>query len=318
MRKAVTTLIAALALSSAAPAQEFPARTLRIVVPNPPGGTVDIVARAVALGLGPGLGQHVIVDLRPGGNNVIGTEMVARAAPDGYTILLAGSHLTINPLLRKLPYDGLNAFAPVALLASTPNVIAVHPSVPVKSVQELVSLAKARPGEINCASSNSGTSIHLAAMRFMSLAGIEMNYVPYQGGVQAVLAVVGGHAEVVIAPLSDAAPHIASGKLRALAVTSRRRFELMNDVPTLAESGFPGFEVLQWFGAVVPAGTPKPVITRLSAEMRRSLESPDVLSMFAKLGISPAPLAPAEFEEFLRSETRMFAAVIRESHIRAE
>jgi tripartite-type tricarboxylate transporter receptor subunit TctC len=318
MRKAVTTLVAALALSGAALAQDFPAKPLRIVVPNPPGGTVDIVARAVAQGMSASLGQNVIVDLKPGGNNIIGTEMVARAAPDGYTILLASTHLTINPLMRKLPYDGMNAFAPVALLASTPNVIAVHPSVPAKSLQDLIALAKARPNQLNCASSTVGSGIHLASEKFKSLAGIEMNYVPYQGGVQAVLAVVGGHAEVVFAPLSDAAPHIATGKLRALAVTSLQRFDLMKDVPTLAESGFPSFEALQWFGAVVPAGTPRPVIARLSMEMRRALESAEVLSMFARLGISPTPLPPEQFEAFLRSETRMFAAVIRDSNIKAE
>jgi tripartite-type tricarboxylate transporter receptor subunit TctC len=318
MRKAVTTLVAALALSSAAAAQEFPTKPLRIVVPNPPGGTVDIVARAVAQGLGPSLGQNVIVDLKPGGNYIIGTESVARAAPDGHTILLAATHLTINPLVRKLPYDGMNAFAPVALLASTPNVIAVHPSVPARSLGELVALAKARPGRLNFASGAPASSMHLAAERFMSLAGIEMNYVPYQGGVQAVLAVAGGHAEVVLAPMSDAAPHIASGKLRALAVTTLQRFDLMKDIPTLAESGFPGFEASQWFGAVVPAGTPKAVIARLSTEMRRALENPEVQAIFARLGISVTPLGPEQFAEFLRSETRMFAAVIRDSHIKAE
>ena len=279
---------------------------------------MDIVARAVAQGLGASLGQSVIVDLKPGGNNIIGSEMVARAAPDGYTILLASSHLTVNPLVRKLPYDGLNAFAPVALLASTPNVIAVHPSVPVKSLQELIALAKARPNELNYASSTPGSGIHLAAEKFKALAGIEMNYVPYQGGVQAVLAVVGGHAGVVFAPLSDAAPHIASGKLRPLAVTSLQRFDQMKDLPTFAESGFPGFEALQWFGAVVPAGTPKSVISRLSAEMRRALENPDVRSMFGKLGISATPLSPEQFQEFLRSETRMFAAVLHDSNIKVE
>jgi tripartite-type tricarboxylate transporter receptor subunit TctC len=318
MRKAVTTLVAMLAMSSAALAQDFPARTLRIVVPNPPGGTVDIVARAVAQGLGPSLGQSVIVDIKPGGNNIIGTDAVARAAPDGHTILLAGTHFTINPLMRKLPYDGMNAFAPVALLASTPNVIAVHPSVPARSLQELVALAKARPNALNCATSSAGNGIHLAAERFRSLAGIQLNFVPYQGGVQATLAVVGGHAEVLVAPLSDAAPHFASGKLRPLAVTSLQRFELMKDVPTLDESGFPGFQAVQWFGAAVPAGTPKAVISRLSAEMRRALESPEVRSMFARLGISATPLTAEQFEEFLRSETRMFATVIRESNIKAE
>lgn len=319
MRKSVVSLIAGLAIAGSAIAQEFPTRALRIVVPNPPGGTVDIVARAVAQGLGPSLGQNVVVELKPGGNNIIGSDMVAKAAPDGHTILMAATHLTINPLVHgKLPYDGLNAFAPVALLASTPNVIAVHPSLPVTSVQELVALAKSRPNALNYASGNQASGIRLAAERFKSLAGIELNYIPYQGGVQAVMAAVGGHAGVVVAPLSDAAPHIASGKLRALAVTSLQRFELMNDVPTLAESGYPGFQALQWFGAVAPAGTPKTVINRLSVEMRRALEKPEVRAMFAKLGLTPTPLAAEQFEEFLRNETRMFATVIRENNIKAE
>jgi tripartite-type tricarboxylate transporter receptor subunit TctC len=318
MKPAMAVLCAALAVSTLAAADDFPSKPLRIVVPNPPGGTVDIVARAVARGLGPGLGQSVIVDIKPGGNNIIGSEMVARAAPDGYTILLASTHLTINPLMRKLPYDGMKAFAPVALLASTPNVIAVHPSVAAKSLPELVALAKSRPRQLNCASSTVGSGIHLAAERFISLAGIEMNYVPYQGGIQAVLAVVGGHAEVVVAPLSDAAPHIATGKLRPLAVTSLQRSEIIGDVPTLAESGFPGFEAVQWFGAMVPAGTPKPVIVRLSSEMLRALDNAEVRSMFSKLGIALTPLAPEPFDDFLRSETRMFSTVIREANIKAD
>ncbi len=318
MKNRFAALMLLLAFSGGATAQEFPTKPLHIVIPNPPGGTVDIVARAVAKGMGPRLGQAIIIDVRPGGNNIIGTEMVARAAPDGYTILLAGTHLTINPLLRKLPYDGLNAFAPVALLASTPNVIAVHPSVSATTLKELVALAKAKPNGLNCATSTPGNGIQLAAERFRYLAGIDMNFVPYQGGVQAALAVVGGHAEVLVAPLSDAAPHIASGRLRALAITALHRYDLFKDVPTLDESGFPGFQALQWFGAVVPAGTPKPAIDRLSAEMRHALDAPDVRAMFSSLGLSTAPLGPGEFADFLRSEQRMFAAVIRDSHIKAD
>lgn len=318
MPKPAALFFLALAFAGTPQAEDFPTRPLRIVVPNPPGGTVEIVARAVAQGLGAALGQPVIVDPKPGGNNIIGTEMVARAAPDGHTILLAATHLTINPLVRKLPYDGTNWFATVALLASTPNVIAVHPSVPAKTVRELIALAKARPHQLNYASGNPSSGMHLAGERFKYLAGIDMNYIPYQGGIQAVLAVLGGHAEVLVAPLSDAAPHIATGKLRALAVTSKERFELMKDVPTLDESGFRGFEALQWFGAVVPVGTPKPVIERLSVEMRRALDTPAVRASFASLGLSVTPLGPEQFAEFLRGETRMFTAVIHDAHIQPE
>ncbi|HUQ27352.1 MAG TPA: tripartite tricarboxylate transporter substrate binding protein [Usitatibacter sp.] len=317
MRK-MTLAIAATLLAATALAQDFPVKPLHIVVPNPAGGTVDIVARAVAQGLGASLGQPVVIDVKPGGNNIIGSEAVARAAPDGYTLLMGGTHVTINPLMRKLPYDGLNAFTPVALLAATPNVIAVGASVPARNIAELVALAKSRPGALNCATSTAGNGIHLAAERFRTAAGLEWNFVPFQGGVQAALAVAGGHAEVLVAPLSDAMPHFASGKLRILAVTSPQRFEAIREVPTLAESGFPGFQALQWFGALAPAGTPKPVVARLSAEMRRALENPEVRASFAKLGITVMPMAPEQFDEFLRTETRAFAVVIREGNIRAE
>jgi tripartite-type tricarboxylate transporter receptor subunit TctC len=311
-------LAAALTFGGSAMAQNFPSRPLHIVVPNPAGGTVDIVARAVQQGLAEKLGQPVIIDLKPGGNNVIGTEFVARAAPDGYTILLGGTHLTINPLVRKLPYDGLNAFAPVALLAATPNVIAVNPSVAANTIQELIALAKARPNRLNFATSPTGNGIYLAGERFKALAGIEMNSVPYQGGVQAALAVAGGHAEVLIAPLSDAAPHVASGKLRVLAVTSAQRVEMLREVPTLAESGLTGFQAQQWFGAFVPAGTPQAVIERLSATMREALEKSAVRTALAKIGVSLMPLGPDELAKFLKGETLMFAEVIRQAGIKPE
>jgi tripartite-type tricarboxylate transporter receptor subunit TctC len=249
------TLIAAFAFAGSAAAQSFPWKPVHIVVPNPPGGTVDIVARAVQQGLSEKLTQPVVVEVKPGGNNIIGTEVVARAAPDGHTILMGGTHVLINPLIRKLPYDGVNAFTPVARLAATPNVIAVHSSLPVRTIDELRALAKTRP--LNFATSPSGNGIYLAGERFKALAGIEMNSVPYQGGVQAAVAVAGGHAEVLVAPLSDAMPHVASGKLRVLAVTSPERVDSLKDVPTLAESGLKGFQALQWFGAFVPAGTPR-------------------------------------------------------------
>jgi len=313
----IASLIAALALAGASSAADFPSRPIHIVVPNPPGGTVDIVARSAAEGMGQ-IGQPVVVEIRPGGNNIIGSDVVARAVPDGHTILLGGTHTTINPLMRKLPYDGLNAFQPVALLAATPNVIAVNGGSSMRTLADLIASAKSRPGELNLATSSPGNGIHLTSERFQSLAGIRTNYVPFQGGVQAALAVAGGHADIFVGPLSDAAPHVASGKLRLLAVTSAQRSELAMDVPTLAESGFPGFHAVQWFGVFAPAGTPKAVVDRLSSEMRRAIERDEVRANFAKLGISVMTLGPAEFEEFLRTETRMFASVIRENHIKAE
>lgn len=315
--KKTLTIVAALAIASAH-AAGYPSKPVRIVVPNPSGGTVEIVARAVAHGITPGLGQPVLVEPRPGGNNIIGSDVVARAAPDGHTILLGGTHLTINPLLRKLPYDGMHAFAPVALLAATPNVIAVPASSPLHTVADLIALAKSSPRPLNLATATPGNGIHLAAERFKNLAGVDFNFIPYQGGIQAVMAVAGGHADVAVAPLSDASPQVASGHVRLLAVTSAERSQLVKDVPTLAESGFPGFQAVQWFGAFVPAGTPQATIERLSSEMLRAIESPDVRSAFATVGLAVTPLPPREFEAFLQDETRMFAAVIRDNHITAE
>jgi tripartite-type tricarboxylate transporter receptor subunit TctC len=323
MNRPVASLLAACAaaiVSAAAPAAnpEFPVRPVRIVVPNPPGGTVELVARSVGQVMGPALGKNVIIDLRPGGNNIIGSEIVARAPADGHTLMMAGTHLALNPLLHKLPYDGLNAFSMVARAATTANVFAVHPSLPVKTVGELITLAKARPGELNYASSTVGSTIHLAAVRFESLAKVTLNYVPYPGGITAVIAVVGGHAAVLVAPVSDAAVYVSSGRLRPLAVTSLQRFEVMRQVPTLAESGFPGFEALQWFGAVAPAGTPKPIIARLSAEMLRAIDNPEVRAAFARVGVQPAPMDAEQFDAFVRSEMRTFQAIIRDSNLKMQ
>ena len=322
MKRYWVSLIAACAATVAAPMHaagpEFPTRPVRIVVPNPPGGTVELVARSIGQVMGPALGRNVIIELRPGGNNIIGSEIVARAPADGYTLMMAGTHLALNPLLHKLPYDGLNAFASVARVATTANVFAVHPSLPVKTMPELIALAKARPGELNYASSTLGSAIHLAAVRFQSLAKVSMNYVPYQGGIPAVVAVVGGHAAVLVAPISDASVYVNAGRLRPLAVTSLQRFEVMKHVPTLAESGYPGFEAVQWFGAVAPAGTPKPVIARLSAEMLRAVENPEVRATFARVGVQPGPMEAEQFDAFVRSEMRTYQAIIRDSNLRME
>jgi tripartite-type tricarboxylate transporter receptor subunit TctC len=305
-----------IAVTTLAAGSEFPAKPVRIVVPNPPGGTVEFVARSVGQVISPALGQNVIVDLRPGGNNIIGSEIVARAPADGYTLMLAGTHLALNPLVHKLPYDGFNAFNAVAGLAATATLFAVHPSVPVKTVHELIALARAKPGELNYASSTVGSAIHLAALRFQSLAKVSMNYVPYQGGIQAARSVVSGHVGVGVVPISDVAPFVTSGRLRPLAVTSAQRFALMKDVPTLAESGFPGFQTVQWLGAVAPAGTPKPVIGRLSAEMLRALENAELRSNFARLGIVTMPMDGPQFDALVRSEMRTFQAIIRDANLK--
>lgn len=297
-------------LVAPAAAQEFPSKPVRIVVPNPAGGTVDLVARTLAQSLGPALGHNVVVEIRAGGNTIIGSEQVARAAADGHTILMVGTPFAMNPLLRALPYDSDKDFAPVARIVSLPYVIAVHPSVGAKSLGELVALR-----QVNYASFAIG---QLIGESFKQLSGADLNFVPYQGGVQATISVVGGHAGVLIGPLSDATPHISAGRLRALAVTSLERADTIKEVPTVAESGYPGFEWVSWIGAAVPAGTPQPVIARLSSEMLRALEHPEAKAAFARLGVSPAPQGPQEFARFIRSQRASYEKIIRQANIKPD
>jgi tripartite-type tricarboxylate transporter receptor subunit TctC len=309
-------LAGALAIAAGlAVAQEFPSKPIRIVVPNPAGGTVDIVARTLAQQMSGPLGQNVIVDIRSGGNTIIGSDAVARASADGHTLLMIGTPFALNPLVRSVPYDTAKAFVPVARAASLPYVFAVHPSVPAKSLGELVAIAKARPAHLNYATFAFG---QLVGERFKSLAGIDMNLVPYQGGVQATVSVVGGHAPVLVGPLSDAIPHLGAGKLRALAVTSAERSEVLKEVPTVAESGYPGFEWMSWIGVAAPAGTPKAVVERLSAEIQRAVHTPMTRETFARLSVSPAFMDAQSFAAFIRGETQRYDAIIKQSDIKAD
>lgn len=309
-------LAASLLLATAAAvAQAFPSRPIHIVVPNPPGGTVELVARSIAPAL-EALGQPVVVELKPGGNSIIGLDIVARAKPDGHTLVMATTSMTATPAFMKVPFDGMNAFVPVAGIASTPNIFAVHPSLAVTNLAELVALARKAP--VNVATSPPASAINLAAARFKLLSQADLNLVPYQGGVQSVQSVVAGHAQVVFAPVSDALPHIASGRLRAIAVTSAQRQPQLANVPTIAESGYPGFQAVQWFGVAAPAGTPKAVVDMLAAAILGALDNPEVRARFAALGIQPMPLGPAAFGEHMRAESRAFADVIRATGMKAE
>ncbi|HEX2824812.1 MAG TPA: tripartite tricarboxylate transporter substrate-binding protein [Burkholderiales bacterium] len=315
MTKLIGIAVAIILLSTAAAAQPFPTKTVRIVVPNPAGGTVDIVARAVAQSMTAAFGQSVIVDVRPGGNTIIGTNIVARAPADGHTLAMVGTSFVTNPFLRDVPYDALRDFAPVARLVSLPYVVAVHPSVPVKSLKELVGLARARPNDLNYASFGFG---QLIAESFNTATAIHMTYVPYQGGVQATIAAAGGHAGVLVGPLSDALPYISSGRLRALAVTTAARSDALKTVPAVAESGYPGFDWASWIGAAAPAGTPPAAVTKLNAEMLRGIEGKDVLANLARLSVAPAPLSPDAFGRFLRAEMQRMEKVVKDAHIKGD
>ena len=308
-----------LGIASVAHAQTFPSKPIRIVAPFPPGAGTDTLARTLSGPLSKALGQNIIVENRPGAGTVVGTEVVARSPADGHTLLIIANSFTINPAVRsKLPYDALKDFAAVARIASTPMVFSVHPSVPAKTLKELIALARARPGEITYASSGAGTGHHLAGELFKSLAKIDLIHVPYQGGAPAAMAVMGGHTSVLLVNILSVAPHVATGRLRALAVTSPERSEILKDVPTVAESGFPGFDTSIWFGSVVPAATPKEAVNRLSAEILRALQLPEVKDVVNKVGLNVAGLPAVEFDAFLRAEMQSNEKIARAVNLRID
>ena len=308
-------LIAAVALAAAAGvAQEFPSNPVRFVVPLPAGGTMDIIARTLGQPVARALGQNVVVDNRPGGGGggIIGTEVVARAPADGHTILFIGNGFTMNPALRsKLSFDTAKDFTGLARVASNPLVVSVHPSLPVKTLKQLVALARARPGELTFASGTAAGGLRLNAERFKAAAGIDIVNVPYQGGVPAVTAVLGGHTSILIVNVSETVPHVASGRLRPLAVTSLERNGALREIPTVAESGYAGFEALMWYGVVARSAVPKAAIGRLSGELERALRLPEVSETLGRLGLTPAPMGPGEFDAFLRAEIESNGRMVR-------
>ncbi len=305
----------------AAIAQDFPSGPVRFVVPLPAGGTMDIIARTLGAPVGRALGQNVLVDNRPGGGGggIIGTEAVARAPADGHTVLFIGNGFTMNPALRaKLPFDAIKDFTAVARVASNPLVISVHPSLPARSLKELVALARARPGELTFASGTAAGGLRLNAERFKAAAGIDIVNVPYQGGVPAVTAVLGGHTSILMVNVSETVPHLGSGRLRALAVTSLARLDALGNVPTVAESGYPGFEALMWYGVVARSAAPKAAIDRLSGELTRALRAPEVGDTLGRLGLTTAVMATDEFNAFLRAEMQSNAKIIKALELKVE
>lgn len=304
-----------MSFSPSALAQSFPSRPLRIVVPFPAGGTTDVLARAVAQKLTETLGQPVVVDNRPGAGGNIGAELVAKSPPDGYTLLMGtvGTH-AINPgLYPKMPYDHVRDFAPVILVAGVPNVLVVNPSLPVNSVQELIAYAKANPGKLNFASSGNGTSIHLSGELFKTMAGVQIMHVPYKGSAPALQDMVGGQVQLMFDNLPSSLALIKGGKLKALAVTSSARAAALPDVPTMAESGLPGFEASSWFGLLAPAGTPQPAIAKLNAEVARWLASPEAKEKLLAQGAIAAGGTPEDFARHIAAETAKWQKVVKES-----
>ena len=307
---------AALALLAAhAQAQSYPAKPIRIVVPLAAGGPGDVLARAVGQKLTESVGQQVVIDNRVGANTNIGNEAVAKSAPDGYTLLMSASTLTINPsLYANLPYDAIKSFAPVTLVATTPLVLVVHPSLPAKSVREFIALAKAKPGQLHYGSAGNGSVLHLAGEMLNSMAHIKIVHVPYKGVTNAFSDLLGGQISLMFPGAPIALPQVQAGKLRALAVTGDKRSAAAPDLPTLADAaGLPGYEVSVWYGVLAPAGTPPAVINRLHGELVKIVQSPDVVARFAALGAEPLHNTPEAFAAFLKNDLVKWTKVVRDS-----
>ncbi len=293
-------------------AQAYPAKPIRVVVPYAPGGATDLTARLVGQKMQEAMKQNVLVDNRPGAGGVIGADLVAKAAPDGYTVLIAvPAEMAILPHLQKMPYDVPRDFAPVSLAAVTPLILVVHPSLPVKSVKELVAFVKARPGQLSYASAGTGGVQHLAAELLKITMKLDMVHVPYKGAGPVMPDLIGGHVPMFFSGMPPSMPHVKAGKLRALAVTTTRRSPAAPDVPTMAEAGVPGFDISNWFAYFVPTGTPPAVIGRLNSEVNRGLAQQDVKEKLASVGAEVVGTSPEELAKFVRAESDKFARLIQ-------
>jgi tripartite-type tricarboxylate transporter receptor subunit TctC len=316
----LATIAIGLATAASAFAQSYPTRPIRVIVPTPPGGPVDVVARLVANDLGPKLGQSVVVDNRPGAGNTIGSKEAAHADPDGYTLLYSSaSGLVLAPMLQKnAGYDPLTSYDPIVLVAASSNILVVNPSVPVNSVQELVSYAKQNPGKINFSSGGIGVLPHLIGEMFKARAGIDIVHVPYRGGGPSINDAVAGQVQMTFEGTSVLLPLIQAGKLRALAVTSPARIAELPDVPTMIESGFPGFSSTSWTGLLAPAKTPPAVIAKLNAEINTSLKTPELKAALAKLSNQPLGGPPHDFTDLIKSDIAKWEPIVKGLNIKAD
>jgi tripartite-type tricarboxylate transporter receptor subunit TctC len=313
------TLTLLFAGAGVATSQTWPARPVRLIVPQSPGGSTDQVARPLARLLSEALGQPVAVENRPGAGSVIGTDVVAKSAPDGYTLLAVAASFAISPsLYKKLPFDPVRDFAPVSLLASFPNVLVVPPSLPVASVKELIAYARANPGKLNYGSSGIGSGTHLSMELFRHMAGIDMVHVAYKGGAPAVNALLAGEVQVNLATISTALPQIKAGRLRALAVSGRAPLAALPGVPTIAESGLPGYEYDSWVGVLVPAGTPRAIVAKLRAELSKAAHAPEIKAMLALEGAEPVGNSSDEFAAIIRADLGRWKKLVDATGIKAE
>ena len=318
VRLVLAALAASVALSAFA--QSYPSKPIRLIVPFAAGGGNDNIARLVGKRLNENLGQPLVIDNRPGAGGVVGAELAAKSPPDGYTLFLGGvgSH-AVNPNLNeKLPYDPIRDFSPVILLARAPLILVVHPSVPARTFAEFVAYARKNPGKLNFASNGNGSSAQLAAVMFDSMAGAEMVHVPYKGLAPALTDLLSGQVQVMFSSPVAILPHIKAGKLRALAVTGEKRMASLPEAPTVAESGFPGYEASSWYGILAPAGTSREIVARLNAEFLKALEQPDVRNSLIADGAEPVGDTPEQFAAYIRSEKERMGKLIRDARIRME
>ena len=301
---------------AAAAQADYPSRPVRIIVPSPPSGGTDIVARVLAQHFSSALRQQFFVENKPGAGNVIGIEAAARAAPDGYTLLVSASTIALNSVLyKKVPYDPVRDFAPITLAATAPNILVVNPKLPIKSVADLIAAAKAAPGKLTYGTPGIGTSPHLCMELFNSMAGVDLQHIPYKGTAAAVTDIIGGQIDVAFATALTAKPLIDAGRLRALAVSGPRRVEALPNVPPVAEAGVPGYEAMQWYGLLAPAGTPAAIIERVHAEAMVALRSPEMKARLAADGAEPLGTTPAEFGAYIKRELDKWARVRDTAHI---
>lgn len=324
MRPALAVLclgcMAAAPLAQAQSADHYPSKPINYVVPFAAGGTTDLLGRLIGQRLSQVLGQSVVVENRAGAGGNIGSDYVAKAAPDGYTLLggTISSHAINVSLYPKMPYDPIKNFQPVALIGTLPNVLVVNVNSPYKSVQDVLAAAKAKPGSINFGSSGNGTSQHLAAELFANMAGLKMTHVPYKGSSQAVQALLGNQVDIVFENSVAAMPMVQSGKFRALATTGAKRAAELPDVPTMAESGLPGYEIVSWQAIFAPAGTPMPIVNKLATEINKIIHQPDIKAKLAGMGVEPSGAGPAELGKFQKSEVAKWANLIKVANIHLE
>ena len=320
MNKSITLLLPLL-IASVAPvvAQPYPSKPVRMVVPFPPGGPTDIVARLIAPKMAESMGQQIVVDNRGGAGGAIGTEQVAKSAPDGYTLIMGtiGGLAVAKSLNSKLGYDTLRDLAPITQSVTVTSILVIHPSVPVKNVRELLALARAKPGQLNYGSSGNGTITHLAGELLKYMAKVNITHVPYKGGSPALTALVSGEVDLTYENSLIITPHIRSGRVKALAVTGAKRSALLPELPTIAET-LPGYSASGWYGLLAPAATPKPVLARLHAEAVKALRAPDVIDKLSSQGAEPVASTPEEFTAFIRSETEKWAKLVKAANMRTD